>query len=631
MEALAGSRHLEIVLLHEINAGTFARLYLAEARAPGGIDRIVAVKILREQWNESEDIVARTRDEARLLARLRHKNILKVEDLAEIDGQPAIIMEFVDGVDLKQLVEGMKRARIPARTTLQIAQAAASALEAAHFRIPYGLDRPLRVVHRDIKPSNIMVSVEGEVKVLDFGTARSSQALRSAQTGALRFGSLKYMSPERREGDRGEHPADVYALALVTLELLRGEWLPLLPMDIGEHDDAVAQLISRLDNLGMPNREWDTTLRQVLTQMLSGDPAARPTAEQVVKLMRAFAEQASGVGLDTFAADCVGPITRELRGGMTGGAMAGTRFVVNVLPEPGQGAAPRSIDAPRSVDASRSVDAPRPASPPRPMEAQHSMEAPRAQAALRPMESPHAMPPPRPVEAPRPVEVARAPAADPTDPWASMEPRRNAPRSSPTYVAEEGMAPREIRHSRDSGSADGIRGEAGSGRGIAMAVGAGVFVLLGLGFLFLAGAAGFWFYGRSSVDPAVATLPEAPVTKTPPPTTPDANVPSPAPPIETPPEPSAAGVPLSITAEGGAVQWIKVETVLGQLVAEGDDTLDASIPSDTYTIALKMVGRPAVRGAVKLSAKGATLACAPDRDATVRCSGLKPPLVLKPE
>ncbi len=598
MEALAGSRHLEIVLLHEINAGTFARLYLAEARASGGIDRIVAVKILREQWNESEDIVARTRDEARLLARLRHKNILKVEDLAEIDGQPAIIMEFVDGVDLKQLVEGMKRARIPARTTLQIAQAAASALEAAHFRIPYGLDRPLRVVHRDIKPSNIMVSVEGEVKVLDFGTARSSQALRSAQTGALRFGSLKYMSPERREGDRGEHPADVYALALVTLELLRGEWLPLLPMDIREHDDAVAQLIARLDNLGMPNREWDTTLRQVLTQMLSGEPSARPTAEQVVKLMRAFAEQASGVGLDTFAADSVGPITRELRGGMTGGAMAGTRFVVNVLPDPARGDAPRSMPAPR------------------PMEAQNSVEKAASVPPARAQAPPLSMPPPRPAEAPRPVEVPRAAAADPTDPWASLQPRSSTPRSSPTYVADMEPAPRESR----------IRTEPATGGagGIVMAVGAGALVLFGLGFLFIAGAAGWWFYGRSVGAPASTAAPATTATTAP--VVPDAPLPP-----ETEPIPLASDVPLAITAEGGAVQWIKVETVLGQLVAEGDEKLDASIPPDTYTIALKMVGRPAVRGVVKLSSKGATLTCAPDRDATVRCSGLKPPLVLKSE
>lgn len=303
MEPAPGGRGLELLLLHEINAGTFARLYLAETRGAGGVDRIVAVKILREQWEGQQDIVNRTRDEARLLARLRHKNILRVEDLVEIDGQTAIIMEYVDGLNLKQLVDALveRRQRVPAKVALQIVLESASALEAAHFRVPTGLDGPLRVVHRDLKPSNIMLSVEGEVRVLDFGTARSTHAFRSAETGAMRFGSLKYMSPERREGDRGEHAGDIYALGLVLVELLRSEWLPLLPMDAGEHDSAIAQAIARLDQLGMPNSEWDLTLRRVLGQMLASEPSVRPNAEQVVKLLRAFVEQASGPTLDRFA------------------------------------------------------------------------------------------------------------------------------------------------------------------------------------------------------------------------------------------------------------------------------------------------------------------------------------------
>ena len=81
-----------------------------------------------------------------------------------------------------------------------------------------------------------MLSTEGEVKVLDFGTARFTHETRIAKTGVLRFGSMKYMSPERRVGDRGEHPSDIYALGLVIIEMLQGELLPLLPLDRHEHD-----------------------------------------------------------------------------------------------------------------------------------------------------------------------------------------------------------------------------------------------------------------------------------------------------------------------------------------------------------------------------------------------------------
>ena len=97
-------RQYELTLLQERSAGTFARVYLAEATGSDGLARIVAVKILKEEWSGSQELLARTRDEALLLARLHHRNILRVEALIEFEGRPTIVMEFVDGVDLKQLL-----------------------------------------------------------------------------------------------------------------------------------------------------------------------------------------------------------------------------------------------------------------------------------------------------------------------------------------------------------------------------------------------------------------------------------------------------------------------------------------------------------------------------------------------
>lgn len=462
---------MELVLLHEINAGTFARLYLAETRGAGGIDRIVAVKILREQWNEQQDIVNRTRDEARLLARLRHKNILRVEDLVEVDGQTAIIMEYVDGLDLKQLVDGLqeRRQRVPAKVALQIVLQAVSAIEAAYFKIPTGLEQPLKVVHRDVKPSNIMLSAEGEVRVLDFGTARSSHIFRSAQTGAMRFGSLKYMSPERREGDRGEHAGDIYALGLVLLELLRTEWLPLLPMDAGEHDNAIAQAIARLDSLGMPNADWDMTLRQMLAQMLASEPSVRPDAEQVVKLIRAFVEQASGPMLDRFAHESVAPLTAALHAQQTGGALAGRRLVVHSIANESRGSGPRPTPTRTGERGPAPAAAPGAFPPPR---------------SPQPFQPPQAGPPaqPRAERAPVPVRAA-APAAE---------------------AEEEG------------------------GGGTALALGAaGLIVVIVLGVVLIGGAIGLWYaFGRGSGTSDPVAPPE-PVVVAPPP------VPDPPPPSAT--------------------------------------------------------------------------------------------------
>jgi serine/threonine protein kinase len=151
---------LALTMLQERSTGTFAKVYLAEARGPDGLSRIVAVKVLKEQWLESEELIRRTRDEAMLLARLRHKNILRVEAMTEIDQRPAIVMEFVDGVDLGQLIEAKDGAitAFPPRAAYRIAMETASALHAAWARVPYGLSEPLQVVHRDIKPPNIMIS-----------------------------------------------------------------------------------------------------------------------------------------------------------------------------------------------------------------------------------------------------------------------------------------------------------------------------------------------------------------------------------------------------------------------------------------------------------------------------------------
>jgi serine/threonine protein kinase len=304
----------EITLLQERSAGTFARVYLARATDSGGLSRIVAVKMLKERWTDSEDVINRTRDEAQLLASLQHQNIVRVEAITEIDACPAIIMEFVHGVDLSELIKAIasRRTAIPARTVFEIAEGIASALAAAWFKVPIGRSEPLRVVHRDIKPSNIMISTEGELRVLDFGTARFEDASRRAKTEAFRFGSLKYMSPERRDGDRGQHPADLYSLGLLIIELLGGRIEKTLPIVPQAHNAAVIRLIDAIPSFGLPNTGWDASLRETLTRLCAADPDARLDARQTVKLMRAFKQQATGDGLIAFAEDVVAPLTEAI-------------------------------------------------------------------------------------------------------------------------------------------------------------------------------------------------------------------------------------------------------------------------------------------------------------------------------
>lgn len=577
MESPNAARNLEIVLVHELSSGTFARLYLAEARAPGGIVRIVAVKILREQWAESSEILNRTRDEARLLARLRHRNILRVEDLAEIDGQLAIIMEFVDGLDLKQLIDALNRegVKAPVRAMLEICAATASALDAAHNRVPYGLEGPLHVVHRDIKPSNIMVSVEGEVKVLDFGTARSSQQ-RSAQTGALRFGSLKYMSPERREGDRGEIASDVYALGLTLLELLRADWLPLLPLDVVEHDEALATHITRLTNLGMPNADWDQALRNALLRMVAGDPAQRPPVAEVQKLLRAFADQASGPTLESFAQEHIARLTRAFHGDHAGGALSGTRFVVNVLPE-SPARAPQDLSAPRPL-------APRP----EPVRALPSEEdRPTSAATAADMSAPEDWGDEATVQRASPL-ITEPVAPPPAPPPVRPEPPAPAPAAPNNTMLWAGVAVFAVF--------------------IAVAVVASVL------------AAGYYVLGpvpEAAAPPRPATVQPAPAKETPAP----GGGAEPA---------DGAGVAFGVTVPDASPQWIHLDDAGGARKADGRESLTSTVPPGAYTLAVKVVGKPAWKGAVQVPAAGGTLSCAVAKEGGMTCTGLGAPITLLP-
>jgi serine/threonine protein kinase len=322
------ARKLEITLLQERSSGTFARVYMARARTPNGLTRIVAVKVLREKWSKTKEVLTRTQDEAQLLARLQHPHILRVEAITQVEGQPAIVMEFVHGADLGQLLHYLKNqeSHYPFRTVYEIAERVMSALSAAYFKVPVGMAEPLRVVHRDIKPSNIMISAEGALKVLDFGTARFDAEERVARTEAIRFGSLKYMSSERRDGDRGDHSSDVYSLGLVLLELLHGDTLPSLPMDRASHDAQVQARISVLTDLGLPNEGWDASLRQTLSRMLSYDAEPRLDATQCVKLFRAFKEQAAGESLGAFAETVVSPMAGNVFAAPDDGKLTGAKF-----------------------------------------------------------------------------------------------------------------------------------------------------------------------------------------------------------------------------------------------------------------------------------------------------------------
>jgi serine/threonine-protein kinase len=292
--------------LKELAQGGFGKVYLAEMLTGENFSSVVAIKILHARWAENAEVVMRSRDEARLLGRLRHRSIVRVEGLTRIQQQVAIVMEYLEGADLKAIMNALRdQGRpFPRQAAFEITGAIASALDAAYNQVPLSANEPLRVIHRDIKPSNAMLTVEGDVKVLDFGTARASFEHREAKTQALAFGSAAYMSPERLMGEDDTPSADVFSLGITLYELLTLESFGKIPVRYEKFERTVEERIDGLDLTALPE-PVRAPARDTLRKLLAYEPGNRPSAAMVVELMERLAEECRDGGLKRFSREFV--------------------------------------------------------------------------------------------------------------------------------------------------------------------------------------------------------------------------------------------------------------------------------------------------------------------------------------
>jgi serine/threonine protein kinase len=359
--------------LKEIAAGGFGKVYLAEMKTGDNFSSIVAVKVLHGKWVGNDEIVMRSRDEARLLGRLRHRNIVRVEDLTAIHGQCAIVMEYLRGVDLKAVTNHLKETGgiFPRQSAFEVIGQIATALDAAFNSVPLQGGVALQVIHRDIKPSNAMVTVEGDVKVLDFGTARASFEEREAKTQALAFGSAAYMSPERLMGEDDTTSADIFSLGVTLYELLTLDSFGKIQIRPEKFEQTLQERIAGIDLSQMDDEQADH-VRETLSLMLAYDQNQRPTAAEVCELMEDLAERTRDGGLKRFARDVVktvydnqdqtqdpddplvGTTIVEERSGFTG-AEGESYLEDNATIETGIGAlGPSTVSTPMAVDLPRS-------------------------------------------------------------------------------------------------------------------------------------------------------------------------------------------------------------------------------------------------------------------------------------
>jgi eukaryotic-like serine/threonine-protein kinase len=278
--------------------GGFGEVYLAELATSSGFEKKVAVKVLRADVADRDSVARRLRDEGRLLGLLQHPAIVRADDLVQLAGQPAVVMEYVPGANLSTLIDRrFCPTLLPTSVALYVVRRVASALEAAFHSPSPSTGEPLRVLHRDIKPSNIRVTPHGEVKVLDFGIARSSHHAREAVTKDYQLGSMPYMAPEAMGGKKATAASDVYSLGAVLFELLSRSRLGWAGEVQAAHEAQIAAALERLELDSCAETER-AELRALLEQMLVFDPDARPDAAEVEQRCRALERRVSGPSLE---------------------------------------------------------------------------------------------------------------------------------------------------------------------------------------------------------------------------------------------------------------------------------------------------------------------------------------------
>ncbi|HAF17656.1 MAG TPA: Stk1 family PASTA domain-containing Ser/Thr kinase [Peptococcaceae bacterium] len=271
---MLGNRYEIIAML---GAGGMANVYRARCTV---LNRIVTVKVLRKELAEDKDFVRRFQMEAQAVALLSHPNIVSIYDVGEEDGVPYLVMEYVEGFNLKEIIR--ERGPLSATEAVNIGIQVCAALEHAHSK---------GIIHRDIKSHNILVTQGGRVKVTDFGLARvlSIPSVTMTQSGSV-MGSVHYFSPEQARGEEVTPQSDIYSLGVVLYEVVSGR----VPFQ-GDNPISIAlkHLQEEPKSLRLENPTIPNVLEKIIFKAMAKDPKNRfSSAEQ---MQQALAEdQPSG-------------------------------------------------------------------------------------------------------------------------------------------------------------------------------------------------------------------------------------------------------------------------------------------------------------------------------------------------
>jgi serine/threonine protein kinase len=260
------------LLLDRINIGGMAEVWRGKVFGAGGFERLVAIKRILPNIAEDEEFISMFQDEAKISVQLTHANICQIYELNRIGPSLYIAMEYVPGKDLRSIFERARKKGEPPPVPLvcYVIGKLCEGLDYAHRKKDQH-GRDLNVVHRDISPQNVLISFEGEVKVIDFGIAKAAGKVTKTQAGILK-GKFGYMSPEQIRGLPLDRRSDVFAIGVCLYELLTGERL-----FVGESDFQVLEKVRKAEVLppSTYNRKIPEALERIVLKGLAKDPAER--------------------------------------------------------------------------------------------------------------------------------------------------------------------------------------------------------------------------------------------------------------------------------------------------------------------------------------------------------------------
>ena len=260
------------LLLERINVGGMAEVFTAKAFGVEGFERILAIKKILPTMAEDDEFITMFIDEARISVQLNHANVVHIHELGKHEDTYFIAMEYVPGRDLRTLLERYRRRKeiMPTAQAVFLASKICEGLDYAH-RKKDARGQDLNIIHRDISPQNILISYEGEVKIIDFGIAKAANRSQKTQAGILK-GKFGYMSPEQVRGLPIDRRSDVFAVGVILYEMLTGERL-----FVGESDFSTLEKVRNAD-VPTPrqfNPNIPAGLERVLMKALSGDADTR--------------------------------------------------------------------------------------------------------------------------------------------------------------------------------------------------------------------------------------------------------------------------------------------------------------------------------------------------------------------